>query len=287
MKVYLAGEQFAGVEQSVKRRLFSYWYHQKNDSACLKAYEFGQDLFLDSGAFTAFTKGVDISVDAFAAFIHKTNKIWTCISNLDDTSKNEQKSYDNQKALESLGCKIQPVFHTHEDPKWLAKYLDEGHDYIFIGGMVPETTNWLRYWLDELWHTYLTNPDGTARIKVHGFGLTDQQLMFRYPWFSVDSTSWLFTGSFGGCTFFISNKLYKVVFSNDSPSIKKLGSWHYNTLPDILKKEIDIQLETLGVTAEQCAEHYSYRNVVNAATYQEMESMGTRTFKKQERGIFD
>ena len=301
MKVYLAGER-ESIEKAtgesalwssfVKRRLFSYYYHGATTNNIptkdlLASAERSLDLFLDSGAYTAFTKGVDINVDSYASFINEYKDVFTCISNLDDTSKNEKKSYDNQKALESLGCSPCPVFHTHEDPKWLKKYIDEGYEYIFIGGMVPETTKWLRVWLDDLFDKYLTNTDGTPNVKLHGFGLTDQNLMFRYPWHSVDSTSWLMTGIFGGCVFQTGRGIIKVTFSNESPDLKKGTSWHYKHLCKLEKAQVDKWLEPFGITAEQCGEHYSYRDAVNAATFQNMETRGVGVFIKKEQGLFD
>lgn len=285
MKVYLAGEQFEGVRDIVNRRLFSYWYNQDNTKHIDYANNLSQDLFLDSGAFTAFTKGVEIDPEIYAKYIKKNSRKFSVCSSLDAIG-DPAKSYSLLKILESEGCKVSPVFHTHEDPKWLIKYLDEGYDYIFLGGMVPETTNWLKNWLDNLFDKYLTNSDGTARVKLHGFGLTDQELMYRYPWHSVDSTSWLFTGSFGNCVFLINGKLIKVSFSSDSPDLKKINSWHYQHLPQIQKTMVDQWLEKFGVTAEQCSGHYSYRNIVNAQTYMEMENYGTQTFKKKEISLF-
>jgi hypothetical protein len=43
---------------------------------------------------------------------------------------------------------------------------------------------------DEVWHYILSN---NPSLKVHGFGLTNIELMERYPWYSVDSSS------FQGC----------------------------------------------------------------------------------------
>ena len=166
------------------------------------------------------------------------------------------------------------------------KYIDEGYDYIFIGGMVPETTQWLKQWLDDLFHRYLTNSDGTARIKLHGFGLTDQTLMFRYPWHSVDSTSWVMTGVFGSCIFWTEQGVRKIIFSEQSPQTKKINGWHYNNLPVIQQKQVDKWLEQYGVTAQQCSEHYSYRDAVNAAVFQNMEKYGTKTFIKKEMSLF-
>lgn len=274
-----------GVADKVKRRLFSYWYNRKNPKHIEAAYNWGQDLFLDSGAFTAFTQQTVINPDDYITFIHQHEHKFTCLSSLDDIG-NAQGSYDKLKYLEAGGVKVQPVYHAREDEIWLKKYLDEGYDYIFIGGMVPETTNWLRGWLDDLFDEILCNPDGTARVKLHGFGLTDQQLMFRYPWHSVDSTSWLFTGSFGCCVFMADNGLKKICFTPESPSSKNIDAPHYSNLPPIMQRQVDSWLERHGVTAEQCSQHYSHRNVVNCATFSEMEALATTTFKKQEMSLF-
>ncbi len=290
MKVYLAGERNAVESQgkaaawikNVQRRLFTYYYHGFLDGNTLsrdarECAEMGLDLFLDSGAFTAFTQKTTITVERYAEFLHRTKAVWTVCSSLDAIGDPE-KSYEYFTELRKLGCKVQPVFHAREDTKWLVKYLDEGHDYIFIGGMVPETTKWLVGWLDDLWTRFLTKRDGTPRVKLHGFGLTDQLLMFRYPWFSVDSTSWLMTGVFGACAFITPRGLRKVVFSSNSPKVKDMESWHYQRLTPVQRIQVDAWLAEAGVTAEQCASHFSYRDVVNARTFQLMEQFAAKTF---------
>ena len=287
MKVYLAGEQFEGVKDKVKRRLFSYWYNQSSANDVEDAITAGvEDCFLDSGAFTAFTKGVEISPKIYSQYIQKYSHLFTVCSSLDAIG-DPSKSYALLKELEDLGAVVSPVYHAREDISWLEKYLSEGYEYIFIGGMVPETTQWLKGWLDDLFGGPLTNDNGTAACKLHGFGLTDQQLMFRYPWHSVDSTSWLFTGAFGGCLFYRDKRAVKVVFSMDSPSSKKLNAPHYSNLSTIEQRHIDVWLEEMGVTAEQCAESYRFRNVINADSFQRMEADGATTFIQKEQGLFE
>lgn len=207
-------------------------------------------MFLDSGAYSSWTQGAKIDIKKYAKFIHANQDIIDVVSNLDDITKTESISYANQKWLEDAGCKVQPVYHAREDEKWLCRYIDEGYDYIFIGGLVPETTKWLLGWLDHIWHHYLTKPDGTARLKVHGFGLTSLPLMFRYPWYSVDSTSWSMTSNFGGVMLDMkqpdgSIKDYKIDFSEKNVNRYHLESWHYNSLPDVHKRTICARLEEL------------------------------------------
>ena len=274
-----------GVADKVHRRLFSYWYNRKNPKHIIQAADWGQDLFLDSGAFTAFTLKKVIDPKSYAEFIHEHGHLFNTLSSL-DVIGNAQGSYDKLKEMESLGCKVQPVYHAREDESWLKRYIDEGYDYIFIGGMVPETTGWLMGWLDDLFDRILSNPDGTPRVKLHGFGLTDQQLMFRYPWYSVDSTSWLFTGSFGGCVFMTDWGLKKITFSLDSPSAKNENAPYYFNLSAMEQRQIDGWLERHGVTAQQCAEHYKHRNVVNSTTFYEMEVLASPVYKRTQMTLF-
>ena len=285
MKVYLAGEDFRGVESSIKRRLFSYWYHKKNTKHIDKAVEYGQDLFLDSGAFSAFMKGIDISPDDYAEFLHKNGDKFTCRSSL-DVIGNAQGSYDKLKELESMGCQVQPVFHAREDESWLKKYIAEGYDYIFIGGMVPESTSWLTTWLDDLFDRILCNSDGTAKVKLHGFGLTDTQLMFRYPWHSVDSSSWCAYTRYTWCVFNFNGNFKKVKFSPDCAAAKNLNAPHFTNLSPFEQKEITRWLDKYGITPEECAFDYRKRAIVNTKTYEEAEEQGTLTFKKQQMTLF-
>jgi hypothetical protein len=310
MKIYLAGERAAtataisrlsggdtaaGVwTKYVKRRLFSFFYHGFSGSNFEKlpnglsaaigdSIDFGWDLFLDSGAFTAFTKGNEIPIEEYARYIRRClpRQIFTVYSALDAIGSGEESAsatYANYQTLLKLGAPVKPVFHVREPDEWLQKYIDDGEDYIFIGGMVPETTKWLMQRLDWLWMKYLTNQNGSPKVRTHGFGLTDMQLMFRYPWHSVDSSSWLMTGIFGACLFRVNNKLRKVVFSEESPQARSFNGWHYRTLPLESRCVVDQWLGEFGVTAEQLATHYTFRDVVNAATYQGLEDLGVDRF---------
>jgi hypothetical protein len=299
MKVYLAGEWKVSeygklTTAGVRRRLISYFYHQNIDDDVKMSAEMGLDLFLDSGAFTAFTKKVKIDAKRYTKFIQDCKGIWSCCSSIDHIGRgNEaaQKSYDNLKELESLGASVCPVFHVREPEAWLTRYIDEGYPYIFIGGMVPETTGWLRERLDGLWGEYLCNPDGTARVKVHGFGLTDSQLMFRYPWYSVDSSSWLMTGIYGSCMLETPGGMKKIVFSEESPEARKMKGWHFKTLSPGMQDQVREWVQPYGVTVEQLMSDtdlaaYRYRNVVNAASFQALEKNGVDRFIGRQDTLF-
>ncbi len=210
------------------------------------------DIFLDSGAFSAFTQGVDIDLEEYANFIKDHKKHLQVYANL-DVIGSAKGTYKNQLALERLGVDPLPCFHYGEDPKWLKKYIARGYDYIALGGMVPISSKDLRPWLDDIFTNYLTDDKGMPIIKVHGFGLTAYKLMKRYPWYSVDSTSWVVTGRLGGI--YVPRRIngeinydqdaWKIQVSNRSPSKKEAGK-HLETLTPTYKKEILRYIEEKG-----------------------------------------
>lgn len=114
-----------------------------------------------------------------------------------DIINNPEETWKNQKYFESKGLNPLPIFHFGSDVKWLQKYIAEGYEYIAIGGLIPNSFSVLQKPLDDLWNKYLTDKNGYPVIKVHGFAVTSPRLVHRYPWYSVDSTSWVKFGMYG------------------------------------------------------------------------------------------
>lgn len=119
----------------------------------------------------------------------------TC-SVLDEINSGEG-TYRNVQMFKEAGLNVMPVWHFGSSEKWLEKYLEDGHDYIAIGGLVPNPVTVVRPALDRLWARYLTDKDGKPIVRVHGFAVTSFRLMRRYPWYSVDSTSWVKLAIYG------------------------------------------------------------------------------------------
>ena len=93
---------------------------------------------MDSGAFSAFTLGAKLDLNKYARYLRQNADIVHVASNVDVIGRDkEQETYDNQKLLENLlGPNIvMPVHHVRDHDDWLKRYIDEGYDYIFIGGM--------------------------------------------------------------------------------------------------------------------------------------------------------
>ena len=150
--------------------------------------------FLDSGAFSAFTKNKKIDIDKYIKFIHKYKDRLSVYSVLDDIL-DYKKTEENQRYMESKGLSPNPCYHYGEPLEILEKMVDE-YEYISIGGMVPISTKNLYPFLDQCFDI-ICDTNGKPKVKVHGFGMTIIDLMKRYPWYSVDSTSAIMYAAMG------------------------------------------------------------------------------------------
>lgn len=244
----------------------------------------GHKLFMDSGAFSMFTLGVEVDLDKYGDYLHRSADYIEVASNVDAIGAGrEADSYANQKYLESLKCPMPvcPVHHARDDDKWLVKYLDEGYDYIFLGGMVPESTPYLKDWLDHIWDKYLALPDGTARVKIHGFGLTTLELMERYPWYSVDSTSWVQIGMFGGLYFPVGGRIRTLSISRKSPATKQFDKSFWS-LDAVSRAAAEKYIRDRGFDPEQLSESYGMRDKWNIRFFREyMETLKPTYQRKQ------
>ena len=143
----------------------------------------------------SFTEDEDVKqyLDAYIEFIHKYEKQLLGYVNL-DIIYNAERSWINQEYMESHGLRPVPVFHHEEDFKWLKKYVDE-YEYIGIGGVA--TGLGMEAFLGFADACFEIIGYEHPKVQVHGFAVTSFDMMFRYPWYSVDSTSWLKHAAYG------------------------------------------------------------------------------------------
>ena len=202
------------------------------------------DLFIDSGAYSAKTQGAEINIKKYIKFIKKYKHLITIYANL-DVIGDPVKSWENQMEMEKAGLTPIPCFHYGEDIKWLKKYLARNYDIIALGGTVGQPRNILIYWYDNLFSNYFCDYKGMPKYKVHAFGQTSLKIILRYPWYSVDSTSWVMTGRMGAVyvprfkngKWIYNENSWKVNVSNRSPSQKDKGQ-HYSTFSPMQKEMI-------------------------------------------------
>jgi len=140
---------------------------------------------LDSGAYTASRKGKVIDLDQYAEFVKNKSQDFEACINL-DVIGNGEASYKNWKYLRGKGINTIPVYHAATDEVWLQKYLRHT-DYIALGAIANLATKQRRDAFHNLWIKYFLDEKGFPKVRVHGLGLTAIPIMFRYPWYSLDS----------------------------------------------------------------------------------------------------
>lgn len=222
---------------------------------------------MDSGAYSAETKGVKITLEDYVKFV-KANREYIDVFACLDVLFNPEASWANQMAMEAMNVTPLPTFHFGEDFKWLIRYVEK-YDYIALGGQVGQSPQSLMAWLDEVWGEYLTNAQGQPIIRVHGFGVTSVPVMKRYPWFSVDSTSWLMAASMGKIMLHVDGDFVTMAVSETSP-FKDVRGQHMDTLPPSLQVGFNKLLTDAGFDAKEVATSYHVREIVNAIAFMQL-----------------
>lgn len=239
-------------------------------------------LFIDSGAFSAWTLGKKIDVDDYIDFINTNKEYFEICASVDDipgkprastvpTEQEVRQSCENtwqnflymRSKMEDVN-KLLYTFHLGEPWEYLKRALEYRDDkgpinYIAFGGMVGKTQSDIRTFLQEA--TDIVAKSSNPDVKIHAFGMTNLETLEQYKLYSADSTSWVLQAGFGRIK--IGNGGYLV--SNQRP--------HH---PDyILNKSKALQEEFLkiikekGFTLEQLSESHNDRALFNMMSYYE------------------
>lgn len=163
---------------------FKYWFEQ--DRAA--------DLFLDSGAHSVASRGVEISIDDYIKFCHEHASMLTSYVQLDVVG-NQAATRENLEIMERAGLRPLPVY-TAAAPLTELERLCERYDYIGLGGLRGReqgADGWRRGQLDASFRA--------ARRwwprRFHLFGIMSQWVLERYPAFTADSAAVKLSGAFG------------------------------------------------------------------------------------------
>jgi len=154
---------------------------------------------LDSGAFSAWSLGGSVDFDEYVKYVKRLIRSYPNCDlvyiNLDRVGDGEY-SYCNWLRMRDLGLNPLPVYHVNVPERYLAKYL-ELTDYVALGNLAFRSNKKRQVVLDSVWQRYFLDDKSMPKVRVHGLGLASFRLMERYPWYSIDSTSWLRHASVG------------------------------------------------------------------------------------------
>ena len=194
------------IEDRVFNSLHSYWYLRGyDDEKIIDAFKLTKgNIMIDSGAFTAWSKEINLDVDKYLEWINKWDGYITLFGQIDvippkTANKQEideccKKTWDNylymRERMKSPE-KLLYTFHYGEDFKWLKQALEyrdnEGKpiEYMALGGLVGRSTKQRISFSDKCFN--IIKNSSNPNIKVHGFGVSSEKLWRRYPFESCDS----------------------------------------------------------------------------------------------------
>lgn len=256
---------------------------------------------LDSGVFSTWSRGEVVNRDDYIKFckdvlaenlfsvcvgVDVIPGQWGQIPTQEQVEASASAGWDNFMYLLDHGMPPERtihVFHQGEDFKWLRKLVDfhktlvaKGQPGLYIG-LSPandRTTKQKIMWLDQCM-PLVTNKDGSAILRWHGFGVTSPDIMRRYPWYTCDSTSWMRPGTYGVIMVPIPGKAFldgMCLIAVTPRSGASQGGNHWNALSEGTKQSIREYLATLGTTIEQVIDDRSpWRQKVNMLFFKQME----------------
>lgn len=226
-------------------------------------------IFLDSGAHSIYEQvvkkegGRDYNytdsekfwdyVDRYAEFVKKIEEAVEVYVNVDvifdaDRSWKVQKYLESEHKLNPI-----PVFHYGEDIKWFKKYMDD-YEYFGIGGLGQEISksSYYRY-ADELFRYIYDSRTKSLNHMIHGFAMTSPELVLRYPWSTVDSTTWVKFAAYGVIWIptnrLVSNQVkFRPIPVSTRSKKKTVFGKHFDTLSKSEQNVIRKYLENLGVS---------------------------------------
>lgn len=296
--LYFAGSQNSESEQFLMENKCNRLCSQLLDRKVISNWtqrEHGK-LFIDSGAYTAYTKQTVIDVDAYIDYINSIDEHITLFAQLDKIPGEHGKPKTKEQILEAPKLswenylymrnkvnspdKLLPIFHRREDFKWLKLMLEtkfDGKHIPYIGiaattdSSVAEKVEWFEKVFEVIKHS--SNPN----VKTHAFGMTSLKVLEQYPFTSADSTSWIMTGAMGSIM---------SPFGTISISEQQSKSRDYILhLPEHAQKDVKQFVENAGFNLEELSKDYKKRITFNAhysKTWAEnYEFKGSGVYKKK------
>lgn len=177
-----------------------------------------------------------------------------------DVITNPDMTWEVQQYLEKeYGVKPMPVIHAGTPFKYIARYLDTGrYDLIGLGGLGQNIgLETYRRWADAVFIQLCPESNKYLPIvRVHGFAMTSWEFICRWPWWSLDSATWVKLAAYGwlyisryveGKGWDYSRPPLQINVSFRSPFLKKKHRHRDVIGPDDVRKLVDRWLKRCGL----------------------------------------
>lgn len=226
-------------------------------------------LLIDNGAFTVHRKGGIIDIDKYIEFINDYGEWidyfialddipgkWGEQKTIEEVIQSPKKTWDNYLYMYDrvkYPKKLLPVFHQHETFDNLVRILTSGKpEYICISGNKELTNKQREDWYQECYNLINRyNPN----IKVHCLGSATIENAVKFPFTSMDATTWIMVGANGSIL-----TDYGMVYISDRGKYEK--DYIYN-LPEEARNKIIDYCKSYGISLDDAAVDYAKRAALN------------------------
>lgn len=253
-------------------------------------------LFIDSGAFSAHTKGKVVDVDAYIQFMNDIDDAVYIFAQVDkipgkfgqpktpeELAEAPKLSWENYLYMVDKvksRDKLLPIFHQGEDFKWLKNMLEYRHPdgkpiwYIGISPANDVSVAEKKKWLQPVFK--MIKESSNPNVHTHAFGMTSLNVLEQYPFTSADSTSWVMSAANGsiildGHTIPVSDQRL-----HDARNMMNMSSG--------VQEGVRKRVEELGFTLEQLSADSEARRLFNITSLREWEKnytyKGNNLFKE-------
>lgn len=228
-------------------------------------------LFIDSGAFTAHTKGFDLDIDEYIQYVngiddevHLFAQVDTIPGTFGVKRTNEDIKLAPKLTWENYlymwdrvisPHKLMPVFHQEEEYKWLENMLEWRDKYgrpIPYIGLAPSKDKSVAIkeaYIEDCFR--IIRNSSNPNIKTHALGMTSLDILERHPFTSADSTSWILSASFGSI-----HSAWGNIPVSDRVDV---GKDHYLNMSDNAQKDLEEYVRSKGFELDVLKEDYASR----------------------------
>lgn len=300
MIIYFSGGGVRGVWQEVNERLLSYGgarlisfaYKRLLFDFCELCKELNAPckLLVDSGAFTAWSKGEEVNREELADCFKQIQDGYSHLLDLhlinldripgrkgvdptpeqiDDAMLESMQNFEYLNAL--FPDKVLPVYHQGEPQSFLDAMVS---DYICLSPRNDVPEHQRRRWAQQA---------HTPTKKYHGLATTGIDMMETVNWHSVDSAGWVMVGGMGSIFYPVAKKLQPLAVSSKSNMLKVPGK-HVDTMHE--KEAITAYVTERGFNYDELQTNDRARYIWNMEHLVDFQNAYTPRHY-YEKGLFD
>lgn len=193
--------------------------------------------------------------DSYAGFMKAMEGKGILLANIDAIS-NPDLTWEIQKFFEEEhGLRPIPIVHYGTPMKYVDRYIE--YPLLGVGGLGQGVSRHEYFsWADTFFlHICPKENDYLPVIRTHGFAMTSWELLCRYPWWSVDSATWVKLSAYGWLYvprwseekgFRFDRPPMMVNFSFRSPRLSERQKHYTNVIPSV-RATCDRWLEKIGL----------------------------------------